>query len=174
MLMPPDSHKPKLTFTVLGTETASSFSSLKSWRDIRGTCRPCNLQQNYAYMSTQRIQRNPGFSTSFVKLILRVIQLSLNHKIHLCIAIIAVILGALFQLMIPGLLGNAVDQAVRVFESSSSEIEDLYWTALLQDPWCSELHWCYADYPQGICHRQTGSATFAPNLVLPSSRCCQL
>ena len=38
---------------------------------------------------------------------------------------ITVILGAIFQLMIPGLLGKAVDQAIRVFESSNTEVEKL-------------------------------------------------
>lgn len=82
-------------------------------------------------MSTQSIKRTTGFSSSFSTLIFRVIDLSLSHKLHLLIAIVAVILGALFQLMIPGLLGRAVDQASRVFESSSAGIEELYLTALL-------------------------------------------
>ena len=33
--------------------------------------------------------------------------------------------------MIPGLLGKAVDQSVKVFESSQAGVEQLYWTALL-------------------------------------------
>ena len=65
-------------------------------------------------MSTQRIKRTTGFSSSFSTLIFRVIDLSLSHKLHLLIAVVSVILEALFQLMIPGLLGRAVDQAGRV------------------------------------------------------------
>ena len=41
------------------------------------------------------------------------------------------ILGASFQLIIPGLLGNAVDQAIKFFETSNAEVEQLYWTGLL-------------------------------------------
>ena len=41
------------------------------------------------------------------------------------------ILGASFQLIIPGLLGNAVDQSIEFFETSNAEVEQLYWTGLL-------------------------------------------
>ena len=82
-------------------------------------------------MKNHRIQRTLGFSSSFQVLIKRIILLCLPHKFHLLIAVIAVILGAIFQLMIPGLLGKAVDQAVRVFESSNTAVENLYWTAFL-------------------------------------------
>ena len=82
-------------------------------------------------MNTNRIKRTTRLSSSFPELILRIILLSLTHKIHLAVAVTAVICGALFQLMIPGLLGQAVDQSVQVFESSQAGLEELYWTALL-------------------------------------------
>ena len=82
-------------------------------------------------MKNHRIQRTLGFSSSFQVLIKRIILLCLPHKFHLLIAVIAVILGAIFQLMIPGLLGKAVDQAIRVYESSNTEVEKLYWIAFL-------------------------------------------
>ena len=82
-------------------------------------------------MNTHRIKRTTGFSSSFPGLVRRIILLSLKHKFHLLIAVMAVILGAVFQLMIPGLLGKAVDQALQVFESSHAGLEELYWTALL-------------------------------------------
>ena len=82
-------------------------------------------------MKNHRIKRTLGFSLSFQELIKRIILLCLPHKFHLLIAVITVILGAIFQLMIPGLLGKAVDQAIRVFESSNTEVEKLYWIAFL-------------------------------------------
>ena len=82
-------------------------------------------------MKIDRIKRTVGFSLSFQELIKRIILLCLPHKFHLLIAVITVILGAIFQLMIPGLLGKAVDQAIRVFESSNTEVEKLYWIAFL-------------------------------------------
>ena len=82
-------------------------------------------------MKNHRIKRTVGFSRSFQGLIKRIILLCLPHKFHLLIAVITVILGAIFQLMIPGLLGKAVDQAIRVFESSNTEVEKLYWIAFL-------------------------------------------
>ena len=82
-------------------------------------------------MNTHRIKRTTRISSSFPELILRIILLSLTHKIHLAVAVTSVICGALFQLMIPGLLGQAVDQSVHVFESSQAGLEELYWTALL-------------------------------------------
>ena len=82
-------------------------------------------------MNTHRIKRTTGFSSSFPGLIQRILLLSLIHKFHLLVAVMAVILGAFSQLMIPGLLGIAVDQALQVFESSHAGLEELYWTALL-------------------------------------------
>ena len=82
-------------------------------------------------MSKHRIKRIVGFSSSFPGLIQRIIHLTLTHKFHLLIAVIAVVFGAMFQLMIPGLLGQAVDQSVQVFESSNAGVDELYWTALL-------------------------------------------
>ena len=82
-------------------------------------------------MNKYRIKRTAGFSSTFSKLIWRILLLSLKHKFHLFIALAAVILGAFFQLIIPGLLGNAVDQAIKFFETSNAEVEQLYWTGLL-------------------------------------------
>ena len=86
-------------------------------------------------MRPQRISSTEGVSSSYASLIYRVLKLSFSQKIHLFIAIIAVILGAALQLMIPGLLGQAVDQASRFFQSAQSgagsSLEDLYWTAFL-------------------------------------------
>ena len=82
-------------------------------------------------MKNHRIKRTLGFSRSFQELIKRIILLCLPHKFHLLIAVITVILGAIFQLMIPGLLGKAVDQTIQVLESSNTEVEKLYWTAFL-------------------------------------------
>ncbi len=82
-------------------------------------------------MNTQRIKRTTGFSSSFPGLIRRILLLSLTHKFHLLVAVMALILGAVFQLMIPGLLGKAVDQALQFFEFSHAGVEELYWTVLL-------------------------------------------
>ena len=82
-------------------------------------------------MNTHRIKRTTRISSSFPELIRRIILLSLAHKLHLAVAVTAVICGAFFQLTIPGLLGKAVDQSVKVFESSQAGVEELYWTALL-------------------------------------------
>ena len=82
-------------------------------------------------MNTHRIKRTTRISSSFPHLICQVILLSLTHKFHLVIAVIAVICGATLQLLIPGLLGQAVDQSVQLFESSEAGVEELYWTALL-------------------------------------------
>ena len=82
-------------------------------------------------MNIHRIKRTTRISSSFPQLILRITLLSLAHKLHLAVAVTAVICGAFFQLMIPGLLGKAVDQSVKVFESSQAGVEELYWTALL-------------------------------------------
>ena len=82
-------------------------------------------------MNKYRIKRTAGFSSTFSKLIWRILLLSLKNKFHLFIALAAVILGASFQLIIPGLIGNAVDQAIKFFETSNAEVEQLYWTGLL-------------------------------------------
>ena len=82
-------------------------------------------------MNKYRIKRTAGFSSTFSELIWRIFLLSLEHKFHLFIALGAVILGAFFQLMIPGLLGKAVDQAIEFLETSNAEVEQLYWTGLL-------------------------------------------
>ena len=82
-------------------------------------------------MNIHRIKRTTRISSSFPQLILRITLLSLAHKLHIAVAVTAVICGAFFQLMIPGLLGKAVDQSVKVFESSQAGVEELYWTALL-------------------------------------------
>ena len=82
-------------------------------------------------MNKYRIKRTVGFSSTFSELIWRIFLLSLEHKFHLFIALGAVILGASFQLMIPGLLGKAVDQAIEFLETSNGEVEQLYWTGLL-------------------------------------------
>ena len=55
-------------------------------------------------MNTHRIIRTTKISSSFPKLILRITLLSLAHKLHLSVAVTAVICGAFFQLMIPKLL----------------------------------------------------------------------
>jgi ATP-binding cassette subfamily B multidrug efflux pump len=82
-------------------------------------------------LNKYRIKRTVGFSSTFSELIWRIFLLSLEHKFHLFIALGAVILGASFQLMIPGLLGKAVDQAIEFLETSNAEVEQLYWTGLL-------------------------------------------
>ena len=82
-------------------------------------------------MNKYRIKRTVGLSSTFSELIWRIFLLSLEHKFHLFIALGAVILGASFQLMIPGLLGKAVDQAIEFLETSNGEVEQLYWTGLL-------------------------------------------
>ena len=82
-------------------------------------------------MNKYRIKRTVGFSSTFSELIWKILLLSLEHKFHLLIALVAVILGASFQLMIPGLLGKAVDQAIELLETSNAEVEQLYWTGLL-------------------------------------------
>ena len=82
-------------------------------------------------MNIHHIKQTTRISSSFPELIRRVTLLSLTHKLHLAIAVIAVICGATFQLQIPRLLGQAVDQSVQLFESSEAGVEELYWTALL-------------------------------------------
>jgi len=82
-------------------------------------------------LNKYRIKRTVGFSSTFSELIWKILLLSLEHKFHLLIALVAVILGASFQLMIPGLLGKAVDQAIELLETSNAEVEQLYWTGLL-------------------------------------------
>jgi len=82
-------------------------------------------------MNIHHIKQTTRISSSFPELIRRVTLLSLTHKLHLAIAVIAVICGAAFQLQIPRLLGQAVDQSVQLFESSEAGVEELYWTALL-------------------------------------------
>jgi ATP-binding cassette subfamily B protein len=70
---------------------------------------------------------------SFVRIIYRVLQLSLKNPLQLSIAIFAVVTGASLQLMIPEFLGQAVDQASTLFEAvstnSSTDLSPLYWTA---------------------------------------------
>jgi hypothetical protein len=46
---------------------------------------------------------------SFVRIIQRVLQLSLKNPLQLAVAIVAVVTGAALQLMIPEFLGQAVD-----------------------------------------------------------------
>jgi ATP-binding cassette subfamily B multidrug efflux pump len=72
---------------------------------------------------------------SFVRVIYRVLQLSLKNPLQLSIAIFAVVTGAALQLMIPEFLGQAVDQASALFEAvntdSSADLSPLYWTAFV-------------------------------------------
>ena len=71
---------------------------------------------------------------SFVRIIYRVLQLSLKNPLQLTVAIVAVVTGASLQLMIPEFLGQAVDQASSLFEAVSqdpnTDLSPLYWTAL--------------------------------------------
>ena len=72
---------------------------------------------------------------SFVRIIQRVLQLSLKNPLQLAIAIVAVVTGAALQLMIPEFLGQAVDQASALLEAVSqdpnTDLSPLYWTALI-------------------------------------------
>jgi ATP-binding cassette subfamily B multidrug efflux pump len=71
---------------------------------------------------------------SFAQVISRVVRLSLKNRLQLLVAVIAVVMGALLQLSIPGFLGQAVDQAQALFEEAEAVAEvdpsPLYWTAL--------------------------------------------
>ena len=72
---------------------------------------------------------------SFVRIIQRVLQLSLKNPLQLMVAIVAVVTGAALQLMIPEFLGQAVDQASALLEAVSqdpnTDLSPLYWTALI-------------------------------------------